>query len=148
MATVWLDVPRCTGCGACTEVCPTGALTLVEGKAHLDDALCRECEACIQACPTGALQPVLEIKAVPMASPVLAYTTQSVPASPRTSMLATVVAAGAQLAVQAAPLVLHALGQRVLRPRGMVAGLGCALTLTGSLLGTGRQLHHRQRGGS
>ena len=46
---------RCTGCGACVEVCPEGAIYLVEDKASVDRALCRECEACIAACPTQAI---------------------------------------------------------------------------------------------
>jgi NAD-dependent dihydropyrimidine dehydrogenase PreA subunit len=146
MAAVWLDEARCTGCGACVEVCPTGALTLVEGKAHLDDTLCRACEACIQACPAGALQPVLEIEAVPTETHVLEYTPPSVPASRPTGLLATVVAAGVQLAVQAAPLVLQAVGQWLLHPRGTSSGLGRALTSTSRLLGSGRQTRHRQRG--
>ena len=45
----------CTGCGVCLEVCPTGALYLVEGKAAVDRALCRECRACLEVCPTGAI---------------------------------------------------------------------------------------------
>lgn len=48
-------IERCTGCGACVEVCPTGALYLVEGKATIDRALCRECKACLAACPDGAI---------------------------------------------------------------------------------------------
>jgi len=152
MAAIWLDVTRCTGCGACVEVCPTGALTLVEGKAHLDDTLCKGCEACIQACPTGALQPVLEIEAVPVTSRVPECAPLSVPAapsaplSPRVGLLATVVAVGTQLAVQAAPLVLQAVGHLLLRPRGMPSGLGRTLTSTGRVLGAGRQLRRRQRG--
>jgi NAD-dependent dihydropyrimidine dehydrogenase PreA subunit len=46
---------RCDGCGACVEVCPTGALYLVDGKANLDLSLCRECEECISRCPTQAI---------------------------------------------------------------------------------------------
>jgi hypothetical protein len=99
-------------------VCPIGALTLVEGKARLDDALCQGCEACIQACPAGALQPVLEIEAVPTTTHIPEYVPPSVSASPRANLLATVVAAGAQLAIQAAPLVLRTLGQLLVRPRG------------------------------
>jgi Pyruvate/2-oxoacid:ferredoxin oxidoreductase delta subunit len=146
MAAVWLDVTRCTGCGACVEVCPTGALTLVEGKARLDDALCKGCEVCIQACPVDALRPVLEIEAVPLAEHVPDNAPSSVPASPSVGLLATVVAAGAQLAVQAAPLILQTLGQLLLRPRGMSTGLGRALTSTSRLLSGRRQIRYRQRG--
>lgn len=146
MTAVWLDVARCTGCGACVEVCPTSALTLVEGKAHLDETLCRGCEACVAACPAGALQSVLEIEAVPTTSPMPAYITQPIPVSARPSLLATVVTAGVQLAVQAAPLILQALGQLVLRPRGMPAGLGRTLTSTGRSISIGRQLRRHQHG--
>jgi len=45
----------CSGCGTCVEVCPTGALYLVEGKAVVDEALCRECQACVSACPSNAI---------------------------------------------------------------------------------------------
>jgi heterodisulfide reductase subunit A len=46
---------HCTGCGACVEVCPEGAIYLVEANANVDQSLCRECEACVAACPTGAI---------------------------------------------------------------------------------------------
>jgi len=146
MAAVWLDVTRCTGCGACVEVCPTGALVLVEGTAHLDDALCRGCEACIPACPEGALHPVLEIEAVPTAPRVPDAAPLSIPASSRAGLLATVVAAGAQLAIQAAPIVLQSLGRLLLRPRSTSVGQGRALTITDSLRGGGRQIRRRRRG--
>ena len=142
MAAVWLDVTRCTGCGACIEVCPASALTLVEGRACLDDALCRGCEACIQACSTGALQPVLEIEAVPAATPVPEYAPTSAPASPSTNLLATVIAAGTQLVIQAAPLVLNTLGQLLLRPRGSTIAKSAITAITG------RQARHRWRGRS
>lgn len=50
-----IDSARCTGCGACVEVCPTGALYLVDGKAAVDEGLCRECAACLSACPVDAI---------------------------------------------------------------------------------------------
>jgi len=50
-----INTDRCTGCAACVEVCPTGALYLVEDKAVVDRTLCRECEACLHACPAGAI---------------------------------------------------------------------------------------------
>jgi NAD-dependent dihydropyrimidine dehydrogenase PreA subunit len=50
-----IDQARCTGCGACVEICPHGALYLVEGVATLDPALCRACEACVAACPVEAI---------------------------------------------------------------------------------------------
>lgn len=50
-----VDEDRCTGCGVCVGVCPTDAISVVDGAARIRHALCRECEACIPACPTGAL---------------------------------------------------------------------------------------------
>ncbi len=58
--TVWIDDQLCTGCGSCVEACPTEAIALANGKAHVDEALCRGCEVCIDACPEGAIQPVLQ----------------------------------------------------------------------------------------
>lgn len=52
---IFIKQERCTGCGACLELCPHGALYLLEGKAVVDEALCRECEACVAACPEQAI---------------------------------------------------------------------------------------------
>jgi NAD-dependent dihydropyrimidine dehydrogenase PreA subunit len=57
---ITINSERCNGCGACIEVCPSGALYLVEGLAAVDNTLCRDCEACIAACPTDALMLVSE----------------------------------------------------------------------------------------
>lgn len=146
MATVWLDGARCTGCGACVAVCPTGALTLVENRAVLDTARCRGCEVCVPACPVGALRPVLEIEPVPTAPPALAYAPASAPAAPRTGLLATVIAAGTQLVAQAAPLVLQAVSQWLTRPRSISAVPGRAPTSTGRGLSGGQQIRLRRRG--
>lgn len=60
---VFVDMARCTGCGVCVEVCPTGAICLVEGEtgryAEVDQEACRRCEACLKACPEGAI--ILEV---------------------------------------------------------------------------------------
>ena len=54
-----VDEHYCLGCGMCEEVCPFGAISLVEregiGKvSHVEAALCKGCGACPVACPTGA----------------------------------------------------------------------------------------------
>jgi ferredoxin len=50
--TVEWDGDKCTHCGACTAVCPSGALIL-NGNAELkfDQDKCLVCELCISACP-------------------------------------------------------------------------------------------------
>ena len=55
IVVVYVDEIRCTGCGLCTDVCPTGAIRVVNGVACVEQGLCRECETCLSACPTGAI---------------------------------------------------------------------------------------------
>jgi ferredoxin len=48
---------RCTHCGACTAVCPTGALSIQrpEMTVEFDQQKCSVCELCVPACPTRAM---------------------------------------------------------------------------------------------
>ena len=41
----------CTGCGSCVAACTNDALSLVAGKARVDDAACILCGYCAAACP-------------------------------------------------------------------------------------------------
>lgn len=50
-----IDSNRCTGCGACVEACPQGALAIRNGIASLDAPLCRGCGVCAESCPVGAI---------------------------------------------------------------------------------------------
>jgi NAD-dependent dihydropyrimidine dehydrogenase PreA subunit len=59
----------CTGCGACIEVCPSGAIRLIEKKAEIDPSLCTACEMCADACPTGAI--VISREVLPVPQPAL-----------------------------------------------------------------------------
>lgn len=49
---------RCTHCGACTAVCPTGALAVErpEMNVRFDQQKCSICELCVPACPTRAME--------------------------------------------------------------------------------------------
>lgn len=46
----------CIGCGACGEVCPSGAQVVVDGLHVLRRPLCTTCLRCVSACPAGALE--------------------------------------------------------------------------------------------
>lgn len=45
----------CTGCGACVDVCPFGAIEMKDGKAVITEA-CRACGQCVDVCPVGAIK--------------------------------------------------------------------------------------------
>jgi ferredoxin len=49
---------RCTQCGACTAVCPTGALYVQrpEMSVGFDQKKCSVCELCVPACPSRAME--------------------------------------------------------------------------------------------
>jgi L-aspartate semialdehyde sulfurtransferase ferredoxin len=49
---------KCTHCGACTAVCPTGALAVIrpEMSVDFDQKKCSVCELCVPTCPTRAME--------------------------------------------------------------------------------------------
>ncbi|MBN1806524.1 MAG: 4Fe-4S binding protein [Sedimentisphaerales bacterium] len=48
---------KCVGCGACADICPRGAIAIVDNKAVIDGNKCVDCGRCMQVCPEGAIQP-------------------------------------------------------------------------------------------
>ncbi len=49
-----LFLPACGGCGKCVHLCPTGAISRVEGELVTDAGKCILCMACVAACPRKA----------------------------------------------------------------------------------------------
>ncbi|MCP4348799.1 MAG: 4Fe-4S dicluster domain-containing protein [Desulfobacterales bacterium] len=49
---------KCTHCGTCTAVCPTGALAVKrpEMSVEFDQTKCSICELCVSACPPRAMR--------------------------------------------------------------------------------------------
>ena len=109
MLTIELD--RCDGCGACVEVCPEGAISLVDGVARIDSGSCTECEACVQACPTGAIRVARPIAV--REEPVAAVAEQRRPGTLVTLVGATLSFIGSQLLPRAADAIVNALDRRV-----------------------------------
>ncbi len=53
---------RCTHCGACSVICPSGALVLnrPEMKISFIEEKCVVCELCLRACPARAMETLLD----------------------------------------------------------------------------------------
>ena len=52
------DEQRCTHCGACTSICPTGSLAIPDRKSMevvFDIGKCVACSLCVEACPSKAM---------------------------------------------------------------------------------------------
>lgn len=49
---------KCTDCGVCIPICPTGALTMdaQTRKVHFHSKKCIACELCVKICPTRAME--------------------------------------------------------------------------------------------
>ncbi|HDN67683.1 MAG: (Fe-S)-binding protein [Candidatus Latescibacterota bacterium] len=49
---------KCTHCGVCVTVCPTGALSVDRKtmRVEFDSAKCTACELCVKACPPRAME--------------------------------------------------------------------------------------------
>jgi iron only hydrogenase large subunit-like protein len=52
--SVYLDSSLCVGCTTCIKHCPTEAIRVREGKAHITEERCIDCGECIRICPKGA----------------------------------------------------------------------------------------------
>ena len=156
-----INTTLCNGCGACVEVCPNGAVYLVEGRATVEQTLCRDCQACIAACPTEAIslvtpkEAVVEPVRVPVLRPepqVIKVETKSVPVSFRVSLLPIVGGALAwgwrEIVPRLADVLLYDLDRRATRRRTLAVRQSArdnGSSLRGG--GRGRRLRRRRRGG-
>jgi len=55
LALLEIDREKCTGCGACIDVCPFGSLSLDGKGIAIVDETCTGCGACLDVCPVEAL---------------------------------------------------------------------------------------------
>ena len=49
-----VNAGACMGCGYCEDVCPTGAVSVID-VAHIDENICVGCGCCAGRCPMGAI---------------------------------------------------------------------------------------------
>ncbi|RLC93068.1 MAG: hypothetical protein DRI77_12220 [Chloroflexi bacterium] len=110
---VWVDTARCTGCGMCVPLCPTGAITLVEGKAHVNEEMCTGCGVCIEPCPEGAIQPLVKGELVP--APARPAPTPYHPSPLAETAGAAVAVAGVGLLAKAAGALVRVVGRWLVR---------------------------------
>ena len=50
-----IDLEKCNGCEDCLEACPPEVISMIDGKAKIDESLCEECGACVDECPEKAI---------------------------------------------------------------------------------------------
>jgi len=50
-----VEASRCTGCGTCAATCPSGAMRVEGGQAHIDLHRCLDCLCCQENCPEAAV---------------------------------------------------------------------------------------------
>lgn len=53
--SVKIDKEKCTGCGACAEICPVDAIK-VDDVAVVDENECIDCGTCVEECPVDAIE--------------------------------------------------------------------------------------------
>ncbi len=58
--SVSLDKEKCVGCTNCIKKCPTQAIRVRNGLAHISEGRCIDCGECIRACPHHAKKAVTD----------------------------------------------------------------------------------------
>jgi len=145
--TMWVDVARCTGCGTCVEVCPVGAIALIDDKACIDEETCTGCEACVDACPEDAIQPMVQGELVPVPERPAPAVRQPSPLAETAG--AVVVATGVGLLARAGRALVRAVERWLTQPpaeAGSPAAGAPPTAESGDAGGRGRRTRRRRRG--
>ncbi len=61
--TAYILEDKCTNCGVCYEVCPLGAVEVVNGKHVINQYICEGCITCSINCPENAIRYKFNVKA-------------------------------------------------------------------------------------
>jgi Fe-S-cluster-containing hydrogenase component 2 len=149
----------CAGCGVCEEVCPTGAINLVDQRAEINKALCTQCEVCADACPNGAIAAISEPAQLVPPAVVTAPETQIVSTPTHTvlpvaepfthgltSLAGTALAfLGREVAPRLVDVLANALARRLSTPATSTRTSSSAppKSPTGMRRGIGRQVRYR-----
>jgi ferredoxin len=150
---MYVDVARCTGCGACVDACPTGAIQLVEDErgryAQIDPEACQACETCVAACPEEAIMVQLEGELVSPEGTMPAKVPSRAVHKAVVWTGAVLAFAGREFLPRVADLLLDALARRVSQPStsaGSIASKPRTRQSANNLSsGGGRQRRQRQR---
>jgi len=146
---LYVDVDRCSGCGVCVDVCPSGAMSVQDGKASINQALCTHCEACFHACPEQAILSVSERGLVPQHERAGAVATSPAPRSgslaarAAPALAATLLFVGRELIPRAANYVLDIVDRRMVDSSSR--GLGDVTRSSEQSRGSASGGHRRRR---
>jgi len=132
----YVEDTKCTGCGACVEVCPEEAIRLEGDKASIDRSLCDSCGGCLEVCGDGAIYQVMA--PVVVSEPVPGTVA---PRPPVASKRQAGIGAALVSLAPAAMDVISGLARRWLAAKGDQA------KMPGTRSGTGAGRRRRRRGG-
>lgn len=51
----WILKKKCIACKKCAKRCPVDAISMLKGKAVIDDHICIYCGKCVKVCPVHAV---------------------------------------------------------------------------------------------
>lgn len=151
----------CAGCGECMDVCPEGAIHLVDQRAVIDNTLCTGCGACVEACPNEAItaHPILEpeVSAITLpavqSGPILVQEQANLPlaASPARGLAPLAGAALTFLGTEVAPrlvdVLVNALDRKLAQPKMTAAPTLTVSPKMGTNRRNGQKRQARYRGG-